>query len=232
MKRPREILLDTPEVSIQLEAGEGDVCLISFTGVGHALGGLDVQKPEFNKSTSVSGPKLFIIDQKRSWSNCLNYDLIRATIAPFVIGRKTYCLGNSMGGFNAVIATKYIDVDVCVVISPQYSIHPDIIPAERRWDKYVLKINEWKHVSLEGAFQSTTQYYALFAGEPTEKRHSELFPFELENVMVIEFAGATHQLARELSHTNDLYTIIAMCLEKRAERDIRAHCSQLIWSYR
>lgn len=71
--------------------------LLSFTGVDHAVGGIDVQKPEFYGAGKGFDNVIFINDLTRSWGNALDYDLILETIAPLVQGRKIFTTSNSPG---------------------------------------------------------------------------------------------------------------------------------------
>ena len=49
--------------------------IVSFTGIGHALGG--IQKEEFQKIKSWKNyDSLFVIDEHRSWFNKINTDEI------------------------------------------------------------------------------------------------------------------------------------------------------------
>jgi len=90
--------------------------VVSFTSIGMKLGSTDIQKFEFQKLGENIGNRIYVIDKKRSWGNNLNYGVICELIGPFY--RKTYSLGNSMGGFLAVILTAFIKIEVCISFVP------------------------------------------------------------------------------------------------------------------
>ena len=147
-------------IKISVIENSNDRTILCFTGVGHALGGIDVQSEEFiNASTQAT--TIFIIDKERSFGNNLDFDLIANVIYPYIQGEKLYSLGNSMGGFLAILATKFFDIDVAIAFAPQYSVSKKVFPHEKRWDVYVNNIKFFKFESLDGAFNDKTEYYIL-----------------------------------------------------------------------
>lgn len=118
------------KVSIIVNHYQGDVC-VCFTGVGHALGGIDVQAEEF-KNAYFYGVIIFVTDKKRSWGNLIDFKLLKKIITPHVLHKKVNVLGNSMGAFIGTIFSYYQHVDCCIGFVPQYSISKDILPEEQR----------------------------------------------------------------------------------------------------
>ena len=76
-------------------------CLVVFTGVGHKLGGIDVQKEEFY-SQHKFGMIVWITDKNRSWGNNLNVKQISEKLIKLSKNMDIFIIGNSMGGFLSI----------------------------------------------------------------------------------------------------------------------------------
>ena len=88
---------------------KSDRCLVVFTGVGHAMGAIDIQREEFYNQHKL-GMVIWITDKKRSWGNNLNIKKISSAVKKFSENRKIYIIGNSMGGFLAILFSKFLEV--------------------------------------------------------------------------------------------------------------------------
>lgn len=138
------------------QAKSRGVC-VCFTGVGHALGGIEVQNEEF-KNVDAFSYILFITDKKRTWGNGLDLDFILSLLRPFFFGRDVYLIGNSMGGFISTVFSRYINARVCLNFSPQYSVDSDLID-EDRWKVYRDDIGNIRFKSIDSYFNDDTAYY-------------------------------------------------------------------------
>ena len=118
-----------------------------------------------------------------------------------------------MGEFLSVILTNYLNVKVSISFVPQFSVNRKIIPDERRWDKYVDNIKEWKFVSLENYFNNFTQYYIFSCDTKVEERHWGKIPFK-KNICKVIFENTDHSLSLILKEKNILYNIISLCFNK------------------
>lgn len=190
---------------------KADRVLLSFTGGGHAMGGMRVQTLEFVGTASRQGAPIFITDLTRSWGNRLDFPRIADRLAPYLEGKEVVSLGNSMGGFLSILATSYLPIKTAIAMSPQFSVHPQIVPQERRWAKYRRTIDCFRYDSLEGHFQTGTKYYAFFGAARTEKVHYTKFPV-CDNVAVMVFPGQGHSLAQWLHGQGQMDTIISACI--------------------
>jgi len=223
-------LLDTPRLRVRVAeppapAAAGDAAppaaILCFTGIGHAIGGIDVQSEEFLRA-SASATALFVVDKTRSWGNHIDWAALREAVAPHIAGRTLHTLGNSMGGFLAILATRFFEVDVAVAFAPQYSVHPEQMPDEHRWDDYVQGIRRWRWPSLDGAFQARTRYYVLAGVGGADDAHLARFPV-LPNLHKLWFRdpGFQHHVAQRLKQEGCLYEVIARCLQGQAPEALR-----------
>ncbi len=141
-----EILIDNDYLKMTVEAGdEGETVVVSFTGVQSALGGIETG--EFARSLRAGGKArdvYYVIDKTRSWYNATSPDIL-ATLGPRLAGRRAVALGNSMGGFGALLFQGLLDLRAAIAFCPQFSVHPDVAPFETRWPAYRKAITHWRH---------------------------------------------------------------------------------------
>ena len=211
-----EILIDNEEVKVSILTGSSENIVFCFTGVGHAMGGIDVQKEEFYRISN-SATTIFIVDKKRSWGNNIDFDRLRLFLEPYIHNKQLFALGNSMGGFLAVVASKYFSFNAVVAFVPQYSVSKKIIPSENRWDIYVNQIHKWKIESLEECFLDHTQYYIFGDNSQNEKVQLSFFP-EQNNIhkVIIKNSEWNHKVALKLKELDVLYDCILGCFELKS----------------
>lgn len=205
----QEIILDDDHLRVSCNNNDGPFCVVSFTGIGHGLNGIDLQTREFTALSPELGPNYFVIDKTRSWGNAIDLEAVCKVIRDRHHDKRIITLGNSMGGFLAILASQYIGAERCISFSPQYSVSPKVVPFEKRWKKYSDKIDTFKFESLSHAFCDETEYFIFFGNRKSELRHMNLFP-DRRNVRKI-LAGRDHNLARELKQSGLLYPLISEC---------------------
>jgi hypothetical protein len=189
---------------------ETNSILLSFTGIGHGMGGLNVQKPEFFGAGRSFDNIIFITDKMRSWGNQLDFDSIKELLSPYIEERKVYSIGNSMGGFNSIISTNYIPTEVSISFVPQYSVHPSIVPWEKRWKQYTSKIHKYRFESVENYMNDTTNYFIFSGGIDADLRHAELFPVK-DNIHHYTLHNVAHNVATALKEMGALNETVQGC---------------------
>lgn len=199
---------------VSLLESDGDLTVLCFTGVGHGMGAINIQREEFVGTGSSFGSMIFITDKTRSWGNALNVERICDLIAPYVAGRELHALGNSMGGFLAVVFSSFLKLQTCVAFVPQFSVKNDIVPEERRWRNFRAQIKAFRFPSLEGHFVPECEYFLFSGAEESERPHWSQFP-RLSNVRNIVVEECGHDLAGDLKATGLLYPVIADCFNRR-----------------
>ena len=198
MKRPMIQLMDDDTLRIQMVEAAGDYALVAFTGIGHSLGGLAVQRPEFLSLCSL-GKVLWVTDKKRTRGNGLDIDRMLATIAEAAEGKTVFAIGNSMGGFLAILMSRLIGARRVLAFSPQWSISPDIVPEETRWAEYTRDIAHIRYTDLSGAFATDCHYAVICGDHPKEKLHTRFFEaHRSERVEIHELQDETHNVALSL----------------------------------
>ncbi len=190
--------------------------LLSFTGIGHATGAIDVQKIEFFGTGRSFDNVIFVSDLERTWGNGLDFPAIFTALAPYLEGRRVHAIGNSMGAFLAVVASAHWPIVSVVGFASQFSVSRAVIPEETRWEQYVSRIEVFRIPSLEGYFNDTTDYYLLSGASGKEPLHWSRYPKKV-NVRNIVFAGVKHNLAATLKEEGSLPAIIDACFNDRLD---------------
>lgn len=188
--------------------------LLSFTGIGLRLGGLETQGPEFVGSALRRGAPIFITDLTRSWGNRVDFESLARLLAPHFEGREVVSIGNSMGGFLSILATSYFPITTAIAFAPQFSVHPKIVPAEERWSRHRNAIDTWRFESLKPHFHRKTRYFVFFGGHRREAIHFSRFPMRA-NVRTFVFPGVGHDIASFMKDGKVLDDVIDGCLSGR-----------------
>ena len=219
------ILFDNENLRVSAILNDYSSITLCFVGIGHEVDALDVQTEEFF-SLSKSSTVFFIIDKKRTWGNGIDFNFLRELINPYISGRSINSIGNSMGGFLAILATCFFPISTAVAFVPQFSVSKRIIPEESRFDSYVKNINVWKYESLENSFNDVTQYYILAGISDIENHHLLLFPFK-KNIQKIFFLNPefNHKVAQQLKALGILGKVINDCFNKKSGLEIKRNWS-------
>jgi len=143
-----EVIAESDALRILFVPGSGasaDVVL-SFTGVALRMGG--IAQPEFARSLAnqaVMRDTYFIIDRNPTWYNHSDQEILDV-LAPRLAGRRVHTLGNSMGGFGAILFSRLLAPCVsATAFVPQYSIRTDLVPFETRWTERAALVSQWRH---------------------------------------------------------------------------------------
>jgi len=197
---------------------ESGIVLLAFTGIGRAMGGIDVQQPEFLGLGQDFDSTLFITDKTRSWGNALNFGRISQILRPYTGNKKIYSIGNSMGSFLSIIASGHLPIRKSISFAPQFSINPAEIPDETRWAKYTGRIINHSVTNIGDYISCTTKYYVFSGGDGPDRRHANLFPIG-NNIFHYLFPRLGHDIAQKLKEQGHLSTIIHNCFAGKETLD-------------
>ena len=204
----------------------GDRLMLSFTGIGHAMGGIEIQKPEFFRTCTTRADVLFVIDKTRSWGNRLDFKIISDIVKERFANRRICTIGNSMGGYLAIVASAFIDTDVCLAFAPQYSVDPAEVPWERRWRKYRDQIPDFRLKNANAYFRPGTRYYVFSSGQRPDIRHARQFA-RRTNIFHYVFRRTGHEVALALKETGRLGRLVSECLEKHDDPTVPLPCKRI-----
>lgn len=198
-------------MAVLYQDGSGSDLIISFTGVGHQTGGVDLQTPEFSRS-GINNPIIYVIDKRRSWGNSLDWAELERIIKGMRHYEQLVLIGNSMGGFLAVLSAKRLMADVVVAFAPQWSVSPNIVPFETRWMKYRKHIALFHYPSLKNCFPNRCRFYIFCGSNENDIRHLKMFPKDVKNLHLYQLFEGGHSVASSLKESGILYDVIRGCI--------------------
>lgn len=184
---------------------------LCFTGTLMAMGGIDAE--EFVGSTRLPGfSALFVSDLARSWYQAFEPGMLESAVAARIAGKRLVTLGNSMGGYGAIWASGFLPVETAIAFAPQFSMHPTVMPGEKRWRNFRSKIGKWRHRDLGSSFRDTTRYVTINGDAPADEQHWSRFPAgpNMEHLFV---PGTGHYPAAKLKEAGVLAETIVTCVE-------------------
>lgn len=207
-----QTIFDDETMTVFYKPGSGSDLILSYTGVGHSTGGIDLQTPEFSKS-GFQNPILYVIDKHRSWGNSLNWTELETIVKDKRSDGRLILLGNSMGGFLAILAAKRLNADVSIAFAPQWSVCPQKVPFETRWMKYRKNIKQYSFSTLESSFSCDCHFYIFCGSDERDVRHLEMFPSHSKNLKRYQLDGGGHSVSALLKQYGILYQVISACME-------------------
>jgi len=171
--------------------------VISFSSIHHKIS--TIQLNEFFYLTKKFN-MIFVKDTSRSWFNNLDIQLIKKNINTNV----NYCIGYSMGAFNAIMFSNFAKIKKVIAFSPQFSIHP-FISRDKTYLNYAARIKKWKYKTLK--FNHSTEYLLIFGDSKNEKYHASQIPNK-KNIKIMIIKDCDHETAPLLKKQNKLKKII------------------------
>jgi pimeloyl-ACP methyl ester carboxylesterase len=207
-----QTLMETDAVVIRWLAGDTASLVVAFTGIGGNMGGLPPD--EFLKAGSADGKNhvIFISDPKQTYFSAPD---LRASIGEFVRGfiaqhgiKAVKTIGNSMGGYGAILFSREFPVQTAVAFVPAISLEPQMI-AEPDWNGFRDALGAERVQSLVEHLRNPATHFHLIFGDldPEDRRQCAKAP-AFPNVDVTVIAGKSHGLARWLKKTGLLSGLV------------------------
>ena len=209
-----QLLYEDEFLRVQAKLVEGaERTVLAFTGVGKAISGDTVQMVEFYRASTAGANAVFIIDKTRSWGNRIDFERLVSILTPVTAGRRVCTIGNSMGGFLAVLMSSFLDVRCTVAFVPQFSVDADVMPEETRWEIYLNEITKFRYPSLDGHFNTRAKYYLFHSGKEKDRPHWEKIP-SAPNIKQFVFQNFGHGAVKHLKAMGLLDSIIGQCFDE------------------
>jgi len=193
--KPREYNYPKTTVEYFFQCKKRDV--VSFSSINRSK--KIIQTNEFFNLTKKFNV-LFVKDIERSWFNSINIKYIKS----FIKKKNIYCIGHSMGAFNAIMFSNFFSVKKVIAFSPQFSIYP-FISKDKTYLNYAASIKKWKYKKLK--FNKRTKYYLIFGDTANEQYHMDQIP-NLKNIKKIVISKCNHNSASKLKKRGELYPLI------------------------
>jgi len=158
-----------------------------------------------------SKASIFIIDKQSSYGNKIDPEEIASLILPIVNGRPVQAVGYCMGGFLAIMLSEYMDISNVVAITPQWSIHPEVLPSDSYLNVFTKRIGLWTISDLSKSFNDKTNYFIFNSNDPDDQYQIKYFP-DLKNLAIFEFGEAFgHDLPQALND-GELESLMMDCV--------------------
>ncbi|MEO0862623.1 MAG: hypothetical protein AAFY65_18655 [Pseudomonadota bacterium] len=217
-----ETVFRDEEMTLRWLPGSSKRMVVVFTGMYHAFGGEGPD--EFAASASIKGANnvLFVSDRRSTWFAAPG--LWRRMVKMIRYIRRSegmqevISLGNSMGGYGAMLLPKDLRVTRAIAFAPQVTMDRSLLQDDRwpdvqkRWG--VLPV---RNVG-ETFAQTRTQYHVVVGGGCAEDvAHLDLLPAH-KRLHTYVLPGGRHNLARGLKEAGVLGDVIEAILKGRRAR--------------
>ena len=128
--RTFETFAQSGPITVQALGGEAETLVISFASIGHDAS--RPPSPEFVASaTAQDRTALFVLDDSRSWGQTPDFANALHTALTTIRARqpvtRIVTVGQSMGGYCALLAASILPVDAVLAFGPQWN------PQDPRW---------------------------------------------------------------------------------------------------
>lgn len=193
--------------------------VVSFTGVGLGLQG--IQTEEFRKTLSAGtlGRSTYVIDKSRSWYNLTHDAICRHLVSLCQTSDRVITLGNSMGGFGAFyFASLLPHCSRAIAFAPQFSVHPELIPREEtRWAAFRGGITEHKRRHAFDNPSDEIDYIAFFGdGTRVELVHAHrLARVAPPRTFIFIIRDCEHDVAATIKQKGLIVDLLGLLLAER-----------------
>lgn len=216
-----ENLVDDDGLRISYCAGKSDKLVVVFSGVGTKR----FEQPRiemFNAATQhLQHHALFVTDANRSWLNAPGQDLLIASTVAKVVAQlspaSVTLLGNSMGGTQALLLSNLIPCTSVLAFSPQFSIHPNVVPEELRWMYFRRKIRHFTYPYVTNLNASNKLIQIVHGDTPDERVHAMRFEHTAQLRHYI-LPGMDHNLVKKLKNDGALNVLIKHAINRHPRR--------------
>jgi hypothetical protein len=238
------VLYKDDNIEITHQPGNNSVAITSFSGIGMGLGGIQIE--EFRKSlVGTSNNIYFVKDKTRHWYNS-SFDEICCVLNENLSCRgvdHAITLGNSMGGFGAIIfAGQLRGCRSAIAFSAQSAVDPAIVPWEQRYKQYTDTVSHWTGLDATKLLHPGINYTLFFGNnDPFDIRHAtRMATAEYPNINVYIFTSGGHDLADYLKRKGVLRPLIEVLVREEYHcldfatvlRDVEYHALKLAPDYR
>lgn len=213
-------LVESGYLRLSLADGGSETLVVSLTGIGKKVAGM--LPDEFVGIAWAGGrnTSIFISDLRRTWYNDTrvlseSVDHIRR-IADRLRPRRIVAIGNSMGGFGAIVLSSLMEISTVISFVPQYSVDRDLMRDDPRWQGWRVRLPAMVYRTAGEYFVPRTNYYTFHGSGPLDNLHTRLFPIR-GNVHSFVFPRLRHNLAAVLKENGHLAPLIQLCMESGVE---------------
>lgn len=215
------MLHDEHPLRIEAAPGSSRRLIVSFTSVGTERGKWPPREFVGMASQGGNNHVMCVSDISRCWMNSDGMDgKIVTAISDYVMDHgitSIMTIGTSMGAYNALVLGRKFPVDRVIAFAPQYSVHPDVMPDEDRWQWFIKQIKEWPHKEMKKLPRRPAKIFMFHGDTPDEQRHWKRFGVA-DNLTHYIFCGANHNFISNLKRDQKLNQIVRAAINNRPGR--------------
>ncbi len=216
-----QTLIATEDHELAYMRGTGNRLVVSLGGVGTKPE--EMPPFEFVGTASQGGENhvILVTERARTWMN--SPDLPEAIVKEIetVVAREAIdevvALCNSMGGFMALVLPTLTRVDTVVALSPQFSMHPQVVREETRWQKWRRRFPTYRFRQVP-APQDGTRYLVLHGDTPEERIHWARFPLAPQTFNHFILRGQSHDLVGKLKKIDIMGPLLQRAMDAKTRQ--------------
>ena len=199
--------------------------LVAFGGINSRSG---IAPYEFSSLTGRSGVKrLYVRDLHQSWyhrgmpghgDELMDVAVALRKVVAQRRAQRLVVVGNSAGGYAALVFGTLLGADVVLAFSPQTILNLESLARmdDHRWDEKIQALEDaaafdpdWVDLAraLPAARQAETEYRVFFDDTHKDRAHGERLD-GLDGVRLFRFGRGEHELVRQLREVGALSRII------------------------
>lgn len=126
--------------------------------------------------------------------------------------------GSSMGAYGALMYSGPLHCTHVLALGPQYSIDPNKVPGEKRWQGYARQL-DFKWDDMTSALRSGAEKFVLY--DPATPDKAQVALMEGVNLNQISVPHGGHQIGKHLLATQQLKPTLRALIDGRLGEDIR-----------
>lgn len=185
-------------LAARLVDGDSEAVVVAFPDRVHPVGFDGPGWGEgFLASRRISA--VYIACARIDWFQTPDFFVALAAIRAGLGTRRITTYGSSMGGYGALLSARALAARRCLALSPQYSIDPEIVPFERRYNDHAAEIGRFRH---DLRTEAGTSCQHVVAHDPThglDMRHLRLIEQAMP-VARLPVYGAGHGVLSMIVH--------------------------------
>ena len=193
-------LLDTPQMRINFQRGDGGAAIVVVAGLGERMAG--VLQSDFRDLTKTRGDVYYVVDHALGGFHA-RHDEIVETLDSHLRARgieEVVALGNSMGGAGALaFAGALPHCRTVIAFGALTAFHPSIVPFEDRLS-YTDRLNVWGTRDAVTSLRPDINYFLFYGTRcPQDMHHANrLLATGNRNVSIYLVGRCGHNVAKYL----------------------------------
>ncbi|WP_283424290.1 alpha/beta hydrolase [Shimia sagamensis] len=211
----------TEDHEVAYMRGTGNRLVVTLGGVGTKPN--EMPPFEFVGTASQGGENhvILVTERARTWMNSPDLPVAIVKEIETVVAREAIdevvAIGNSMGGFMALVLPTLTRVDTVVAPSPQFSMHPNVVPEETRWQKWRRRFPT-DLVRQVPAPQDGMRSLVLHGDSPKERIHWARFSPASKTFNHFILRGESHDLVKALKKLDIMRPLLERAMDVKTRK--------------